>query len=63
MEGHPFDRLYRLLDVRHLDRRHILKDIKLEFRRARTNNLRRLVAARLSDLGCRVKLVLIRLGA
>ena len=50
MQAHAFDGLDRFLDIRGLYRRHILKDIKLEFRRARADNLRRLVTTVLSGL-------------
>jgi hypothetical protein len=50
VQAHAFDCLDRLLDVRRLYRRHILKDIKLEFCRARADNLRGLVTTVLSGL-------------
>ena len=50
MQAHAFDCLDRLFDIRSLYRRHILKDIKLEFRRARADNLRGLVITVLSGL-------------
>lgn len=50
MQAHAFDCLDRLLDIRSLNRRHILKDIKLEFRRASADNLRGLLTTVLSVL-------------